>query len=152
MNQIELIVEEINDIEKELEYQDKEFMALESYILNKEQEPVVTKRPVGRPKGCKDTKARVYKTEYDENGNLLKKTRGRPKLASHEKKKPVRKYERCGRPCKENKIIQDKDYHRNYYQEVVSKKVVECEYCNRVVIKAKLGVHQKTKYCMSHQH
>jgi len=151
MNQIELIVEEINDLENELEYQDREFMALGNYILNKQ--PVdKEKRPVGRPKGCKDTKPRVYRTEHDENGNLVKKPRGRPKLASHEKKKPVRKYERCGRPCKENKIIQDKEYHRNYYQEVLSKKVVECEYCNRVVIKAKLNVHQKTKYCLSHQH
>lgn len=36
MNQIELIVEEINDLENELEYQDREFMALGNYILNKQ--------------------------------------------------------------------------------------------------------------------
>ena len=157
-NEIQSIVDEINTFELLLDFQDKELLELDKEFMNlgsklKDDLPQ-EKRRAGRPLGSKDTKKRVFKTDQQapcENNQLVKRGRGRPRLPSNERKprpKYVATHDRCGRPCKENKVIQDAKYHRNYYQQVVSKNVVECEYCGRVVIKAKLSVHHNTKHCL----
>ena len=69
---------------------------------------------------------------------LVKRGRGRPKTRI-EKPKEIKE--------KKTNIIIDAEYHRNYYHNVLSKKIVACDYCGRVVLKAKLSVHHRSLYC-----
>jgi len=156
VNNHKKIMKSIEEIEKQLQIDDEldaqlEAEQMEQLVIMCEKmneldrvsheqlnENTIIKRGRGRPR-----KIPVDPVEH----NIVKRPRGRPRTRPEKIKRPP------GRPKmnEEDKIKQDATYHRNYYRTVVSQKLTMCEHCSRTVLKAKLGVHQNTKYCISYQ-